>query len=184
MIVSEQEWNELSNYRDSLEHHGVKGMKWGEHKERETSGRRVSAKQKSKIQNRMSFFERRKKERAKKAKEAEKKRAEAKARKEATRRQNMLRSPTKLYKNRYDFTQDEINAALKQFEWENKLRDYSQKEMQSGKKYIDNVFQYATSAINVYNTAARVVNSFDLSEKPWKYVEPVKTDKKKDKKED
>lgn len=92
----------------------------------------------------------------------------------------MLRSPTKLYKNRYKFTQDEINSALRQFEWENKLRDYSQKELSAGKKYIDTAFQYTVSTINLYNQAARVVNSFNLSEKPWKYIEnPEK--KKKDK---
>lgn len=181
MRVSEQEWNDLTNYRDVLEHYGVKGMRWGIHKERETTGRRPSQKQKTKIQNRMSFLERRKKQREQRTKETEKKKAETKAKREAAKRQNTLRSPTKLYKNRYNFTQDEINAALRQFEWESRLRDYSQKELSSGKKYIDTAFQYAESSIKLYNQAARVVNSFNLSEKPWKYIEDSKKKDKKNK---
>lgn len=181
MTFNEEDWGNLVEYREYLEHYGVKGMKWGVRNEREKTGRRTSAKKKAAIQNRLSILERRKKKRQQKAKEAEKKRQTVSAKKAEARRTNILRSPTKLYKNRYDFTQDEINSALKQFEWESKLRDYSQKELQAGKRYIDNAFQYTVATINLYNQAARVVNSFNLSEKPWTYIEDIKKSKKDDK---
>ena len=181
MTFDEHEWDGLSNYRDSLEHYGVPGMKWGVRKEREAKGRRrASAKTKARVQNRMSYLERRKREKAKRAAESKAKAEAKKAEREAKKRQDILNSPTRLYKNRRNYSQDEINAALKQFEWERKLNEYSKAEMRAGKEFIDNMFQYTNSAINLYNTSARIVNSFNLSEKPWKYVEQVKTESKKD----
>lgn len=180
MTFDEAEWGELENYRDYLEHYGVPGMRWGVRKDRETSGRKRSASDKKKAP---SFRERlEKRRRQKRLKAARKARSDAKnkAAKEAKRRQNILRSPSKLYKNRYDFTQDEISDALKRFKWEEELRNYSKKQMDAGKEYVDSIFKFTTSAINIYNNAARVVNSFDLSEKPWEYIEPAKNDKKKD----
>lgn len=179
MTFDEREWDSLSNYRDSLEHYGVPGMKWGVRKEREKTGRRrVSSKTKTRVQNRMSYLERRKREKAKRVAETNAKKAEKKAQQEVKRRQDILNSPTRLYKNRRDYSQEEINAALKQFEWERKLKEYSNAEMRAGKEFIDSMFQYTNSAINLYNASARIVNSFNLSEKPWKYVESMKNDKK------
>lgn len=181
MVLDKETWDDLSNYRDYLEHYGVKGMRWGVRKDRDQGS--------SSSPTKMTFLQKRKQQRAakeaeakKKKKAAEKKKAAAAAQKAARKREQILRSPTKLYKNRYDFSQDEINDALKRFKWEAELQSYSQKQMAQGKQYIDTVFQYANSAINVYNTAARVVNSFDLSDTPWKYIEtatPKKEDKKK-----
>lgn len=180
MTFDEAEWSELENYRDYLEHYGVPGMKWGVRKVRETTGRKqssVNKKKASRLRARLEKQRRRQKAKAKKRTQTD---AEKTAAKEAKRRQDILRSPSKLYKNRYDFTQDEINDALKRFKWEEELRNYSKKQVQAGKDYIDSAFQYANASINLYNTAARVVNSFNLSEKPWKYIEPAKNDKKKD----
>lgn len=183
MTYNEHEWAELESYRESLEHYGVPGMKWGVRKEYERKGRGGSS---SKIKQRKTFLERKRAERLKRQKEAAAKKEKKKAEQAAKRREENLRSASKLYKHRNDYTQEEINNALKRFEWEKKLRDYSKSEMEAGKKYIDTVFQYANSAINMYNTAARVVNSFDLSEQPWKYIEQpdLKAKKKGDKKDD
>lgn len=179
MQLTEAEWSNLLEYRDGdydsyFEHHGVKGMRWGVRKDRESGGGRKSSKAKDMngIRQRMRevLSKREQEANQKKLKKAVEKaeKAEAKA---AKKREDILRSPTKLYKNRYNYSQDEINNALRRFEWEKKLRDYSNAELEAGKKYIDTAFQYANSAINLYNQAARVVNSFNLSDKPWTYVE-------------
>lgn len=190
MVLDKETWDALSDYREYLEHHGVKGMRWGVRKDRGSGSSRSKSKAGS-DQSKMTFMQKRKlkraqmeKEAAKKKAAAKKKKAAAEAEKAAKKREQTLRSPSKLYKNRYDFTQDEINDALKRFKWEAELKSYSQKEMEQGKQYIDTAFQYANSAINVYNTAARVVNSFDLSEKPWPYVETAKAKKDDKKKKD
>lgn len=177
MRFSENQWEDLGDYRDSLEHYGRLGMKWGQHIFGKDP-KKASSKAKQKGQNRMSYLERRAAEKAKKAEEA----AQKKQAKEAKKREETLRSPGKMYKKRrkYEYTQDEINAALRRFEWEKKVRDYSAAEVKAGKDFIDSLFQYANSGINLYNTSARIVNSFNLSEKPWTYVEPVK--KKEEKK--
>lgn len=189
MVFDKETWDELSNYRDYLEHHGVKGMRWGVRKERERTGdgSSRSGDKKEKTKSRMTFYQRRKKARVKKQREAAKKKREAAkkkeaaaAKKEAEKRQKILRSPTKLYKHRYEFSQEDISNALKNFKWEAELQSYSQKQMDQGKKYIDTAFQYANSAINLYNTAARVVNAFDLSDKPWKYIPNTKENKRDD----
>lgn len=178
MVLSEERWDDLSGYRDYLEHYGVKGMKWGVRKERESTGSRRSSRSK-KVTNFRKRLEAMRKRKAKKATKS-KVDAEKQAAKAAKKRQDILNSPTKLYKHRRDYSQEEISNALKQFKWEEELRNYSKKQMQAGKDYIDTIFQYTNSAINLYNASARIVNSFNLSEQPWKYVETAKTDKKKD----
>lgn len=167
---------------DFLEHYGVKGMKWGIRKERPTSNgrRKASSSSGSTSGGRKSRSVQKKKERAAKRAEKMARKAEAEAVKAKEMHEKNLKTAKSLYKHRYEYTQDEIDNALKRFEWERKLRDYSKSELDAGKKYLDAAFQYANASINIYNTAARVVNTFDLSAKPWKYIESIKTDKKKD----
>lgn len=163
-----------------LEHHGVKGMKWGVRKDRTSSGggRKASSETKAKAGKLLTRLDKRRSDRAKKRAEKAAKKAEAAATKAKEMHEKNLKSARSLYKHRYDYTQDEINNALKTFEWERKLRDYSKSELEAGKKYLDAAFQYANASINIYNTAARVVNTFDLSGKPWKYIESIKKDSK------
>lgn len=167
--VSEQTWNDLSDYRESLEHHGVKGMKWGIRKERETTGRhraenktrtfseKVSQRRAKRARDRVL---RAKAKSEKQQREAEKKAAKQKMQKEK-KRNDILNDPTRLYKHRREFTADEIQTAMKQFEWEQKLSNLSAQRLKNGADFINTMFSYGNNAINLYNTAARVVNSVD-----------------------
>lgn len=158
-LISEKEWNDLKYHIDFLEHHGVKGMKWGVRKEKESYGRRkyMSKDEKAKREKQAKTKVSRAKARAEKAK----KKAEKDAARKEKKRKAILENPTLLYKHRREFSQAEIQDALKRFEWEKKLSDYSKGRLSNGADYINTVFKYANNAINVYNTAARIARSTD-----------------------
>lgn len=162
--VSEKTWNDLSDYRESLEHYGVKGQRWGVRKERKTSGRKqkkrtFSEKVKARRAKRAAKRVARAKARAEKEQaEAQKKAAKQQAAKEK-KRQSILNNPTSLYKHRREFTADEIQAAMKQFEWEKKLSEYSKNDLKNGAEFINTMFSYVNNSINLYNAAARIANS-------------------------
>lgn len=156
MKISEKTWNDLSDYRESLEHHGVKGMKWGVRKERKTS----SGSRRKKVAISTKERSRREKRAAKRVAIA-KARAERKAAAAQKRRQKILNDPTQLYKHRREFTADEIQTAMKQFEWEQKLSSLSAQRLKNGADFIKTMFDYSNNAINLYNAAARVANSVD-----------------------
>lgn len=184
--ISERTWNDLSDYRESLEHYGVKGQRWGVRKERETSGRKrkkrtfsekVQARRKKRAAKRVA----RAKARAEKEQqEAQKKAAKQQAAKEK-KRQAILNNPTSLYKHRREFTADEIQAAMKQFEWEKKLSEYSKSDLKNGAEFINTMFSYVNNGINLYNAAARIANSVSEDSKLpiIKSTKELEEDKKK-----
>lgn len=161
---SEKTWNDLSDYRESLEHHGVKGMRWGVRKERKSPGtkrkkRTFSEKVKVRRQKRAKDRVARAKARAEKEQQEAQKKAAKQAAVKEKKRKAILNNPTQLYKHRREFTADEIQAAMKQFEWEKKLSDYSKNDLKNGSEYINTMFSYVNNSINLYNAAARIANS-------------------------
>lgn len=191
MTIQEATWNDLAEYRDDLEHYGVKGMRWGVRKKQESSsGKRRSSKKKTfsqKVQAKRAARAKRRvaKAKARSAKEAaaKQKKAEKAKAKQEQRRRDILNNPTKLYKHRREFSPDEIQNAMKQFDWERRLNQYSRDQLNNGADFINTMFKYANNSINLYNTAARVVNSFsDTKDMP--YIQQIPGgDKKKDKKD-
>lgn len=158
---------------DYLEHYGRLGQKWGQHifgKDKEPSSKR---KKRSNIEKAKAKLEKKKAQAERKA--ALKKAAEEK------RRRDILNDPSKLYKHRREFSVEEINMALKQFEWEKKLNDMSVAKLETGKKKTDAILGQLNNALTGYNQLARVVNTFSNGiELP--YLDNVKSNKKKDKK--
>lgn len=196
MIIEEASWNELAEYREALEHSGRKGMKWYQHifgkyqghakyskgssgsSEKKTSKRADDdAKVKAKAEKKAADA---------KAK-AEKKEADAKAKseKEAAKkekeRQDILSDPKKLYKHRKEYSYDEIKKAVERFKQESDLRKYSKETMQKGADFLDLIDTYTVKAINVYNTAARIINTIQDNGKynAVPFVDGVKADRNK-----
>lgn len=165
--ISEQSWNDLADYRESLEHYGRKGQRWGQHifgKERTGSTRKkrtFSEKQKARRAKRAKDRVARAKARAEKQQAEARKKAEKQAAQKEKKRKAILNNPTRLYKHRREFTVDEIQAAMKQFEWEKKLSDYSAQRLKNGADFVNTMFTYSNNAINLYNNAARLINSID-----------------------
>lgn len=165
---------------EDVEHYGRKGMKWYQSiygsKDKKSSGSKKftpSAKAKA----RMTELSKRQEAKKIKKQEAEKRSAERKAQAAVKRREKILQDPAKLYRYRREFTQEEINAAIRTFEWEKKLSDLSAARRKAGEEQIKSMVNYSVNAINLYNQAARVANSFNLTEKPWAYIETPQTKK-------
>lgn len=149
MTIDQTNWDDLANYRASLEHYGVPGMKWGIRKQRQSSG---SNKRKSRASIRKA-------ERAKKEKEKQRIQAAKEAARKERRRKDILNNPTKLYKHRNEFTYDEIKEAMKKFDWEKQLSNYSKDQVTRGAKFVGDLFTLTNNTINLYNAAARIANS-------------------------
>lgn len=173
MTVEQKDWDDTAKYRDSLEHYGRKGMKWYEHIFGKEQGHAKYAKNsgspgtKKTFRDRMNesakkrASEKAAKDKAKAEKKAadEKARAEKEAAKKEKKRQDILRSPSKLYKHRNEYTYEEIKAAMDRFRWEKELNSYSKAELQRGSDFIKDMTTYVNNGINLYNAAARIVNS-------------------------
>lgn len=161
MKIPEQDWDDLREYKESLEHYGVPGMKWGVRKDRKTSRLRrgYSDDERVRRDKRAKAKVSRAKARAEKKQVKAREKAEKDAVKKEKKRQAILNNPTLLYKHRKEFSQAEIQAALKQFEWEKKLSDYSKERLKNGADYIDTMVKYSANAINLYNNAAKIMNA-------------------------
>lgn len=142
---------------EELYHHGIKGMKWGVRRTPEQLGHRTSA------------AKRKKSSASKKAEREKKREAKRNAAAEAV-RQKKLSNAKSLYKHRNEFSQEEIDRALKRFEWEKKLRDYSRDELSAPKRRVDIILGYADTAIRGYNTAARILNAFNDNNSQIPYI--------------
>lgn len=169
--ISEKTWNDLSDYRKSLEHYGRKGQRWGEHifgKER-TGSKRKKRRFSEKVQVRRKKRAAKRVARAKARAEKEQQEAQKKAAKQAAakekKRKAILNNPTQLYKHRREFTADEIQEAMKQFEWEKKLADFSKSDLNNGAEFIKTMVNYTANGIKLYNNAAKIANAFNSDSK-------------------
>lgn len=169
MMAMEVQMNELY-------HHGVKGMKWGVRRTREQLGYPESRRKKQTVKSK-------KRSRSSKDKQFSRLRSIAE-KKNQNSREEILKSPTKLYRHREEFTKQEIDDAIRRFETERKLNELSAYELNAGKRYVDALLGYADTGIKAYNTYAKLHNAFGKGEKLKQIGQDGKKDKKKDKDDD
>lgn len=106
------------------------------------------------------------KQKVKEKEEAEKKAESERKVKEAAEKARIrnLRDPRKLREHQYEYSADEVNEALKRFDWDKKLYEFDKAKMQRGAEYMQTFLKYATSAVGIYNVGANVYNSIQNRE--------------------
>ena len=134
---------------NELMHHGTKGMHWGVRKDSSAasgSTKKVSKRVTKKVN----------KEVAKQARKEQARNAKAEARK-----QDILGNPTKLYKHRKEFTEEELSTAIKGLKMEREIGQLSVDKVSLGGKYAKGALAGMTTAVAAYNTAqvvSKIVN--------------------------
>lgn len=166
------------NFNDEyLEHYGIKGMKWGVRRTPEQLGHHID-KQKRKLAKNVAAAKKAKaagdKEKLKKLnikslklkkdisnskKELDKINKEEK-RKTEEERANFLKtaSAEQLYSRRHEFSESQLNTAMKRINMEQTIKSMADKDIQdkieSGRQKIESIMKYA-------GTAAKTVDTFD-----------------------
>lgn len=172
----------MANIWEEIYHHGIKGQEWGERngppypldrnaKRQEAKKRRAAERvkrQAAKKRKRMKRAQARiEKSEAKKV-EREKAKAE-KAKKDHAR---YLKSAKETYRHRHEFSADELQEAMKRFQWEKTLRDLSQSEIEAGTKAINAILNYGDAGIRGWNMIARVANGIAKDEDFLPLIQP------------
>lgn len=171
---------------DFLEHHGVDGQQWGKRRgppyplsRADKAKNRAVAKrerEKEKARKRMKKAAKKKAVEEKKTAKKEHRSAEeaAKAAAElAAKKAKYAKKPKSLYTHRELFTTQEIESALKGFEWENKMLDAMDKDFERAKKNVSTfkdfsktIVDFVGIGIDGYNTIATLNRHFGGDMKP------------------
>ena len=186
--------DELAVPEDYLEHHGIKGQKWGVRRFQNSDGSLTAEGRKrrglsdggreSRIQKMIGKS--REKRAAKDSSSAEDKKAKI--------REAVIKNPKKLPKYGKLFTKEETNKIISEIEWNRKLADVRREEIRRGMKRVEslannlNTFANLTnSAINTWNNAVAINNTLvdtgvfkNGKEMPYVNRNQQKKDKDKD----
>ena len=135
----------VNDYRDYLEHHGIPGMRWGVRRYQNKDGSLTSS-------GRKHYSSEAKAER-------KAKKAEAKA---AKRREKILNNPKLLKKHFDEYSDKEINDALKKFDQMQRLDTHS------------NNRSSAKRVLKALGTTVGVANTIKSSYELYKYFKNIK----------
>lgn len=130
----------------SLEHSGVLGMKWGRRKAPESGGGRSSG---GSSQTKLV--------------------RDFTAERAARQREKILSSPSKLYKNRHQFTDQEIQQAISKMRMERELKQLHMDKMAHATKYVNTILAYgetAKKAYDLYNSPLGKLITSKITGKP------------------
>lgn len=102
---------------------------------------------------------------SKKKAEREQKEQEQKEAREKKKREEVLRNPGKLKERQYDYTEEEVQEALRRFDWDQKLHEYNQKRLKRGADYMSTFVKYMSTGTAMYNLGANAYNAFNKDKK-------------------
>lgn len=181
---------------DFLEHHGVDNQKWGVRRGPPYPlNSEAKKKDPSKMQkNTLSGTAKKQAEKTtRKAAEKTRKKMESEKRKEEKQKENYeknkeryTKSPKQLYKHRAMYTKKEVEEALANFEWENRIKSFVDKDLERAKNTVNTFKDFASSiadisnsGIKIYNVVAKVHNAADPTDSKWTLIEEATQQKGK-----
>lgn len=193
-------YDEVSTTVRALQHHGIAGQKWGRQhgppyplskkaSNKIKSGEKISKAEAKALRERDKTVKRINRAVAKAdRKEKRDARAEAKAAERTLRKKAKYSKTAKsLYKHRNMYSQEEIENCLKKFEWENRIKDYKDKDITRAKNSVArfndfsrNIAGIGKNSVEIYNIVAALDKTF--GEGKLKKIDlGGKSDKDKDK---
>lgn len=145
-----------------LAHHGIKGQKWGVRRFQNPDGTRTAlGKSRS-----MSIKDRIKARSEQKAEARAVKKAASAEEQHEKLRQQVIRHPKDLYKNKDKFSKSEIESIIKDIEFDRKVKDVRTEELKRGldaynrlKDATVTTYQFLNNAKDAYNVIADIHNS-------------------------
>ena len=164
LLYEESEGHIMDEFNEYLAHYGVKNQKWGVRRYQNPDGSLTEEgkARRRKTSNTKNIIKKAQEKRASK-KAAQK--AEDKVQKHENLKKYVREHPKKLYKHRAEFTNEEINKIISDIEFDRKIKDVRNAEIQRGfnklqtiSNNVGTVSNFLNNSINTYNNVAKINN--------------------------
>lgn len=187
----------MTSFSNELYHYGIKGMKWGVRRTPEQLGKPQRTKEqikrdkerdkalkvKKKVDAKKKAYE--KKEAAKKAKN-DKRLARQRYLSPKT-KEEIMRSPSLILKNRDKFTNEELKQAIERFKLEADIAKITEDQRKRGKQMVIDIVDMAEKATKGYDIFVDVYNTFSDGNRKLRKINKVQgqsQDQKRDEKDE